>query len=165
MWLLPSVQARFNSPLSKTELLQRIQANTTNRIFEWTDKPFRGQIADSSFELHRIRWFNNVSNRPRITGTVEPLLNGEGSELKLRIWLYPVGFWFGAFIVLLISLVAMLIVVEPVRSSSMSPLAIFIPFGILGFGLASVLGPFWVEVKSLRLLLTKLLLLTEITPA
>ena len=159
----PSLIEEFYSPLLPSELLARVQQNTSNRLFEWRDEMFRGEIEVSSFAIRRIRWFNNVSNRPNVAGWVEAWPTGTGSKLKLRHYLNPFGFWFGFVIAFLICAFGLLFVVDLVISGDINPLILLLPPSLFFLALHSITGPFWQEVNSSRKLLIELLLLSKLT--
>ena len=161
MKINPSLTEVFNSLLLPSELLARVQQNTSNRVFEWRDEPFRGQVGPSSFAIRRIRWFNNASNRPNVAGWVQALPDGGGSRLQLRHYLNPFGFWAGAIIAFLICAFGLLLTVDSVLQDTANPVYLLLPPSLFVLAISSITGPFWREVKSSREFLIKLLVLEK----
>lgn len=161
MKIPPSLTEEFDSPLVPSELLARVQHNTSNRVLEWQNEAFRGEVGTTSFAIKRVRWFNNISNRPNITGWVEALPEGRGSKLRLRHYLGPFGFWVSAVIIFLICAFGLLMAVDSVLNDDTSPLVLLLPPSLFSLGLFSVTGPFWQEVRSSREFLIKLLALEK----
>jgi hypothetical protein len=156
MRIYPSLTEEFNSPLLPSELLARVQQNTNNRVFEFRDEPFRGEVGATSFSIQRIRWYNNVSNRPKVTGSVKALPNSKGSKLILRHYIRPFGFWFSTAVVFIICSFGMLIAVGLVLDRDAGPISLLLPPSLFFLALFSITGPFWQAVKSSRELLIKL---------
>ena len=161
MKVYPSSTEEFTSPLLPLELIARVQQNTTNRVFEWREEAFRGTVDAASFSLRRIRWFNNVSNRPNVEGHVELLPEGKGSKLTLRFSLNPFGFWAGAAIAFLICGFGMLLAVTTVIDGDTSPVVLLMPPSVFFLAIFSITGPFWQEVRSFREVLIELLSLSK----
>jgi hypothetical protein len=161
MKIYPSSTELFYSPLLPSELLAIVQQNTSNRVFEWRDEPFRGEIGTDSFAIRRIRWFNNASNRPNVIGRVGALPDGKGSTLELRHYLNPIIFWLNIAIAFLICSFGMLIAVNLVFNNDTNFIVLLLPPGLFFLVLFSIIGPFWQEVRISRELLIKLLLLEK----
>ena len=161
MKFYPSLTEEFNSPLSTSEILTRVQQDTGKRVFEWPTEPSQGQVGTSSFTIRRIRWFNNVANRPNVAGWIEALPDGKGTRLKLRHYLNSFGFWFSAIIAFLICAFGLLIAVDSVLNYDANPLFLLLPPSLFILGVFSITGPFWQEVGSSRKFLIKLLALEK----
>ena len=164
MWIYPSTTEYFSSSLSPEDLLGRLQHNTSNAVFEFRTEEFKGEIRADGFILRRLSWYTNVSNRPSIIGQVRPC-SFSGSKVVIRQQLWLTGYWIGIFITLIISILLGSAFGSSSAGITGMVLGVAVATTVFAFALASILAPFWLEVRQSRRLLIRFLQLEEIPQA
>ena len=104
MKLIPKAKAEIISPLSKSEVENKLRENiqTTrgiglSRSYQKNHKPFRGTMEGNTFRIQRIISGKN-SFLPQIAGTVSESANGTKILMELKIHVFVVVFmtlWMG----------------------------------------------------------------------
>ena len=148
--LLPHFDELFFSPLTRAEVLRRIQLVTTSDFtwqswFEPTPKqPYHGEVNGEagSFELRRITTFNNLS-LPAVKGEVE-MPGGvaalgqleSGSTVRLTMRLHPI-------VICYLLLLGVASIASLTAHRGPEACALFLMLGL-------VLVPFWLEVRRVK---------------
>ena len=116
-------------------------------------KPFQGKCSREGFRITRIIRYRN-SFLPIINGNY--LNSSNGTTIQIKMGLHPIviafmGIWFGGVVIGAVSISYSL----AIRECGFQ-LPMLIPFAMLLFGIALVLGGFWFEAKKQKPLLESL---------
>ena len=158
MWFLPYRRFSIDTGLGHVETLERLRAMVAPSRWSWgalfgarPDKPFTGEIDDARFNLSRVIRYRN-SFLPQIRGRVTA--GAAGTEIKGTMAIHPLvgafmAVWLGAA-----AFGAVLIGQHAMDGGRLHPGAL-IPFGMLVFGIALMLGCFTPEARrALRMIAT-----------
>ncbi|GAB3237117.1 hypothetical protein GCM10027346_28280 [Hymenobacter seoulensis] len=162
MLFFPRITEAFYSPLSPTEIQERLQDNLADPI-TWRSlfigQPsafFRGSASTDTFKLQRNISYRN-SWLPQITGWVT--LQPDGTCSVVRVC-HRLSHFVLAFNLVWLAFVSIGLLMS-LSSWSSNKEAMLIPLGMLISGLALFTLPFWFEVSKSRPLLVELLELEE----
>lgn len=154
--LLPYVRETYHSSRAPTALLDRLRTQVAPPTwFRWnpTSLPFEGEVHEAGFKVMRIIHYRN-SFLPVILGEVRP--EGPGTAVRVQMRL---AHFISAFMVVWFSgvLLGMLAVIMALSAGQPAWGGLLAISGMLAFGVALVLLPFWYEVRQARPILRDLL--------
>ncbi|UZR99719.1 hypothetical protein [Chondrinema litorale] len=157
MKYLPLEDITYQTKLNTNEIVDRLnevvepkKTFRMNGFFGNSEhKPYEGSIHNMSFKINRIIGYRN-SFIPIITGTLEEEMNGTKVNVKMRLHSFVIVFmfiWFGG-----VGIASLAVISYYLNNENFEPMSL-IPFGMLIFGYAMVLGGFKYEsIKSKKYL-------------
>jgi len=151
MKFLPSDKFEIETTLSPTMIVDSLHLSIEpKKLFRMSSssnhKPFQGEITQDGFKITRIIHYRN-SFLPIITGRFLP--GNPGLKVEIRMGLHPfviafMSIWFGG--------VGLFCTLELVFGEA----DLWMPMGMVLFGIALVSGGFWFEAKKQKPMLIEM---------
>jgi hypothetical protein len=118
MWFLPYESVILESPLSRQEVLDKLDSVVESRskfryLFSRNHKPYRGKVSGDRFEVSRIIYYRN-SFLPIITGEI--ISGYPGSSVKLVMHPRPLVIVFGVIVLGVLGPSAIFILSESIEA-------------------------------------------------
>jgi len=158
MKIYPKNTFQINSTLSASEIFSTLDAVVGPpkwfRLWSSDGKKYQGVFSYSDFKIWRIISYRN-SFLPIVEGQITPSPSGSRISITMRLHRFVAAFmfiWFGGVSIGLVtfSIAAMRGRMEPLPG-------LFIPLGMLLFGLVMTSGAFWLEANKTKAFLLETL--------